>query len=342
MRIDVHAHIIPESFVEVSPSEQEEGVYNVRFTDETSGEVLYTARARGSNYMAEQMYSTDQRLSDMDARGIDMHALSVPTSNLFYSMEPENALKVARATNNGFAELVSAHPDRFVALASVPLQTPGGAARELERAVRELGLHGVQIATNVNGKNLDDPELTPFYAKVQELDVPVFIHPNNILGSDRLNAFHLGNLIGNPTEDALAVASLIFGGVLKEFPRLKFYVAHGGGSCPFLRGRWEHGWRVRDDARTRIDRPPSEYFRLFYFDSLTHSGPALNYLVEACGPDRVMLGSDYPYDMSDIDPVRAIASLPHLSDAQRELIYGGNAMQLFRIEDRGSAPTRSL
>ena len=331
-RIDVHAHIIPESFVEVSPSERAEGVYNLRFTDETSGEVLYTATSRASNYIAEQMYSTERRLSDMDERGIDMHALSVPTSNLFYSMEAEKALKVARATNNGFAELVSQHPDRFVALASVPLQAPEGAARELERAVRELGLRGVQIATNVNGKNLDDPDLAPFYARVQELDVPVFIHPNNVLGTDRLNTYHLANLIGNPTEDALAVASIIFGGVLKEFPRLKFYVAHGGGSCPFLRGRWEHGWRVRDDAKTRIDRPPSEYFRLFYFDSLTHSGPALSYLVESVGPERVMLGSDYPYDMSDTDPVRAIASLPGVSDAQRELIYGGNAMQLFRID----------
>src|SRR5207302_1333378 len=132
LRIDVHAHIIPESFVEVSPSERAEGVYNLKFTDETSGEVLYTAQSRGANFIAEQMYSTERRLSDMQDRGIDMHALSVPTSNLFYGMEAEKALKIARATNNGFAELVAAHPDHFVAIASVPLQTPEGAARELE------------------------------------------------------------------------------------------------------------------------------------------------------------------------------------------------------------------
>ena len=164
------------------------------------------------------------------------------------------------------------------------------------------------------------------------MDVPVFIHPHGVLGADRLRDYHIGNLIGNPTEDAIAAASLIFGGVLKEFPRLKFYIAHGGGSCPFLRGRWEHGWRVREDTKRRIDRPPSEYFRLLYFDTLTHSGPALNYLVETVGPERLMLGSDYPYDMSDTDPVRAIAAVPGLTDAQRELMYGGNAMALFRIE----------
>jgi aminocarboxymuconate-semialdehyde decarboxylase len=332
LRIDVHAHIIPDSFVDISPDDSEGETYTLRFTDERTGDVLYTAQQRANNYEAEQMYSTDRRLRDMAARGIDMHALSVPTSNLFYQMEIDKAIRTARATNNAFAHIVAGHPDRFVALASVPLQAADEAATELERAVRELGLRGVQIATNVNGKNLDDSSLTLFYRKVQELDVPVFIHPYGVLGADRLRSHHLANLIGNPTEDAIAAASLIFGGVLKEFPRLKFYIAHGGGSCPFLRGRWEHGWRVREDARTRIDRPPSEYFRLLYFDSLTHSGPALNYLVETVGPERVMLGSDYPYDMSDTDPVRAIASLPGLSDGQRELIYGGNAMQLFKIE----------
>jgi aminocarboxymuconate-semialdehyde decarboxylase len=179
--------------------------------------------------------------------------------------------------------------------------------------------------------NLDDASLAPFYAKVQELDVAVFIHPLTVLGAERLRRFHLGNLIGNPTEDAVAAASLIFGGVLKEFPRLKFYIAHGGGSCPFLRGRWEHGWRVRPEARIKIDRPPSEYFSLLYFDSLTHSGPALNYLVETVGPERVMLGTDYPYDMSDVDPLKTIASLPHLTDMQRDMIYGDNAAALFKI-----------
>jgi aminocarboxymuconate-semialdehyde decarboxylase len=163
------------------------------------------------------------------------------------------------------------------------------------------------------------------------LDVPVFIHPSNVLGGDRLRRYHLQNLIGNPSDTAVAAASLIFGGVLKEFPRLKFYLAHGGGSCPLLRGRWDHGWRVRPEARANIERPPHDYFRLLHFDSLVHSVPALNFLAETVGAERVMMGTDYPFDMGDRDPVKTIASLPHLSDNQKEMIFGGNAAALFKI-----------
>jgi len=168
------------------------------------------------------------------------------------------------------------------------------------------------------------------FAKLQELDVPLFLHPSGF-SPERLGSYHLNNLIGNPTDTATAAASLIFGGVLKEFPRLKVYLAHAGGSCPYLRGRWEHGWRVRPEAKQHIQKPPSEYIGLLYFDSLAHSVPALSFLVESMGPERVMLGTDYPFDMRDEDPVKTIASLPHVSNAERELIYGGNAQALFKI-----------
>jgi aminocarboxymuconate-semialdehyde decarboxylase len=254
--------------------------------------------------------------------------LSVPPFLFLYSVPPADSLELCRKINNAFADAVSRHPTRFAALANLPMQEPELAARELERAVRELGLRGAEICSNVNGKNLDDKGLAPFYAKLQELDVPVFIHPSNVLGADRLRPYHLQNLIGNPSDTAVAAASLIFGGVLKEFPRLKFYLAHGGGSCPFLRGRWEHGWQVRREARARIVRPPSEYLKLLYFDSLVHSVPALNYLVETMGAGRVMMGSDYPFDMGDARPVNDIAALPHLADDQKELIFGDNAARL--------------
>ena len=260
-----------------------------------------------------------------------MHVLSVPPFFFFYDMDAVTSLERCRRINDAFAETVSRHPGNFVALANVPMQAPQDAAGELERSVKQLGLRGVEICSNINGRNLDDGSLAPFYAKLQELDVPIFIHPSNVLGADRLPSYHLQNLIGNPTDTAAAAASLIFGGVLKEFPRLKFYLAHGGGSCPYLRGRWEHGWRVRPEAKAHIDRPPSEYFRLLYFDSLVHSVPALNYWTETAGPERVMLGTDYPFDMGDYESVKTVASLPHSSDAQKELVYGGNAAALFKI-----------
>ena len=331
MKIDVHAHYIPESLIDREATGRSPGAYGIRITQEGTEQVIHTETFQAVGFDAEQIYSLDRRLRDMQAQQVDMHALSVPPFCFSYGLDTATSLALCRRFNNAFAETVQRHPDRFVALANLPMQAPEEAARELERAVKELGLRGAEICSNIAGRNLDDKRLAPFYAKLHELDVPVFIHPSNVLGADRLGSYYLHNLIGNPTDSAVAAASLIFGGVLKEFPRLKFYLAHGGGSCPYIRGRWEHGWRVRPEGKVAIDRPPSEYFKLLYFDSLAHFGPALNYLVETVGPERVMLGTDYPFDMGDTDPVKTIAALPHLSDSQKDLIYGANAAALFKI-----------
>jgi aminocarboxymuconate-semialdehyde decarboxylase len=334
MRIDVHAHYLPASLVDLERGDPADQAFAVRITRPGSAEVLFAAEEVAQGYAPEQLYDLDRRRLDMQRQGVDMHVLSVPPPlNFFATIEPERALTICRVVNDAFARAVADDSEHFIGLATVPLQAPERAAVELERAVRELGLRGVEIGTNVDGTNLDEPGLRPFYAKAQELNVPIFIHSTGRkIGAERLSRYHFNNLVGNPTEDALAAGSLIFGGVLKEFPRLKVYIAHGGGSCPLLRGRWDHGWTVRPEARLQIQRPPSEYFSLLMFDSLTHSGPALSFLVETVGPERVMLGTDYPYDMRDADPVRSIAALPRLSDRERELIFGGNAAALFSLE----------
>ena len=330
MKIDVHAHYVPQDCIgEVTGLDGH--IYGLRIAQEGLRQMPYTHNSRNIAFEAEQIYAIERRLKDMDAQLVDIQVLSVPPFFFFYAIDPAQCLDLCRKINDAFAETVRDYPKRFVALANLPMQEPQMAARELERSVRELGLSGAEICSNINGKNLDDKSFAPFYAKLQELDVPVFIHPSNVLGSERLRGYHLQNLIGNPSDTAVAAASLIFGGVLKEFPRLKFYLAHGGGSCPFIRGRWDHGWQVRPEARRNIDRPPSDYFRLLCFDSLVHSVPALNYLVETVGPRRVMMGSDYPFDMGDKNPVNDIAALPHLSDDQKEMIFGGNAAALFKL-----------
>ena len=302
MVIDVHAHHIPYGCVD-----------------------LENATLGGVTSLGD-LTDINRRIRDMDATGVDMHVLSVPPGLL------NRPTETVRWLNNGIAETVDQDRHRFIGLATAPMDTPEEAPGELERAVKELGLRGVEIGSNVHGMNLDAREFAPFYGKLQELDVPVFIHPVNVLGAERMGLYHLGNLLGNPTDTAVAAASLIFGGVLKEFPTLKFYLAHGGGSCPYLRGRWEHGWKVRTDAKVNITRSPSDYFKLLHFDSLTHSIPALSYLVESVGAERIMLGSDYPFDMGDPDPVKTVASLPHLSKSQKELILDGNARALFKLD----------
>ncbi len=327
MKVDVHAHYIPETFVRPA-----DNGFGVQIGGNGDPEAALEMFVRAAGFDGEQLYSIGRRLSDMRAQGVDMHVLSPPPHLFLYSLDPDRALALCRRINDAFAETVRRHAQSFVAIADVPLQSPEAAAGELERAVKELGMRGVEICSNVNGMNLDDRGLWPFYAKMQELDVPAFIHPSGVLGADRLRNYYLVNLIGNPTDTAVAAASLIFGGVLKEFPRIKFYLAHGGGSCPFIRGRWEHGWRVRPEGKLHIEKPPSEYFGQLYFDSLVHDLPALNYLVDTVGPERVMLGTDYPFDMGDYDSVRTIGSLPHRSAAEKERVYGGNAAGLFRLE----------
>ncbi len=302
MKIDIHAHYTPESCLE-----SQEGV-------------------REPGNLVGAMTDLGKRLQDMDNQGVDVQAIS-PWPGLL-----NRDLAMARRFNDGTTEAVNRHPTRLVGLASVPMDSPTEAVAELERAVKELGMRGVEIGSNVKGVNLDAKEFAPFYAKVQELDVPVFIHPVEPLGVDRLQSYYLSNILGFPTDTAVAAASLIFGGVLKEFPRLKICLAHGGGTSPFLIGRWEHGWRVRKEPKAVIQRPPSEYFNLLYFDFITHSAPALSYLVENVGAEKVVLGTDYPFDMGKYDGVEFIAALPGLSDDQREMIYGRNTAALLKLD----------
>lgn len=297
--IDVHAHYIPEDCLDMAESPP------------------------ASGGMTGDMTDVAKRLQDMAAMGVDIQAISAWLG--FYSRD----LATARRHNDSLAATVHQYPDKFVGLAIAPMAEPETAPAEMERAVKELGLLGVEIGSNVLGKNLDEPEFGPFYAKVQELDIPVFIHPVNVLGQDRLSKYHLDNLIGNVTDTAVAAACLIFGGVLKEFPRLKFYLAHGGGSCPYIKGRWDHGWqaRVRDGKN---DKSPSEYLKLFYYDALTHSSETLSYLVAFAGAERVMVGTDYPFNMGEMEPLKRLQEID-LSEAQRELIKGGNAAALFKM-----------
>jgi len=232
--------------------------------------------------------------------------------------------------NDATAEAI-AGSERFIGLATLPMQEPEAAVAELERCIKELGFRGLEILTNVQGENLHASRFAPLYRKMQELDVAAFVHPQNVLGQDRLSEFFMNNIIGNPSDTAVAAGCLIFGGVLEEMPDLRFVLAHGGGTCPMLRGRWEHAWRQHLVVETQISRPPSEYFSKLYFDTLTHSTPVLNYLVETVGHERLMLGSDYPFGMGDYTPPVSVQAVPHLTDAQREAIYSENAIRVFGL-----------
>ena len=326
--IDVHAHIIP---LKGGKSEGKyKDIWFRIYKDSFSRDVL-SVKGMAPAVISEQLFNVDLRLKEMDDTNVDMQALSVMPPLIQYDIDPQLCMSYSRTLNDAIADVVRAHPDRFVGLGTVPLQAPKEAAKELERAMKELGMKGAQIVPDVNGRNFDWPKLWPFYEKAEELGAFILVHPTNPPGVERMPKYHLRNLIGNPLATTIAVASLIFGGVLKDFPKLKFCFSHAGGFAPYQRGRFEHGYKVRVECKEFIQKPPSEYFKLLYFDTITHSVPVLEFLAKNVGIEKVLLGSDYPFDMADPDPVATVNRMKRVTAADKKKILGKTAAKLLGI-----------
>ena len=329
MNIDVHAHYVPSDSLKMAA---EIGArHGLKLSENERGRDVLTRDGKAFlSQLKAEFCDLDLRLSIMDQQGVDMQVLSPAGSYFFYWMAAAESLEYARWFNDRSAGAVAKHPRRFVALASVPLQDSARAAVELERAMTQLGLRGAEIASNINGRYLDDSVFDSFWEAAQALDAVLFVHPNQVVGAERMRDYNLANLIGNPTDTSLAFAKLIFGGVLERFPRLKFLLAHGGGFLPYAWGRLDRGYRIQNSSSARISKPPSEYVKLLYFDTITHSPMALKYLITNFGADHVLLGSDYPYDMGDPEPVASLAAT-RIEHAQISEVAGANACKLFRI-----------
>ncbi len=275
-------------------------------------------------------HNIERRLADMDAAEVDMHVLSASPQTWLYGQEAAIGTAASAIQNDGIARLVKEKPDRFCGIATLPMQAPEKAAAELRRAMQTLGLRGAMIASNVNGKNLDDPSFEPVWAAAAELDAFFVIHPGNIAGADRLRSYYLNNLIGNPLDTTIAAACLIFGGVLERHPTFKPVMVHGGGFIPYQGGRWVHGWHVRPEPKVHLKHSPEKYLERFRYDTICHSNTSLEFLISSAGADRVFLGSDYPYDMGMLDCVRHVRSLS-IPAASRDMILGGHAKTLLAL-----------
>ncbi|HCU91135.1 MAG TPA: amidohydrolase [Gammaproteobacteria bacterium] len=279
-----------------------------------------------------KMQSLDERLADMDAMGVDVQAITVPPYQYYYWAEPEVGREVTWQLNNHLAETVAKEPDRFVAMGTVPLQNTEMAVAELERCIGELGMRGVEISAHVGAEELSAKRLAPFFAKAEELDILIFIHPEGFSHADRFTEHYFINLIGHPLESTLAVSHLIFDGVLDRYPGLKICVAHGGGYIPSYVGRMDHAHRERDDCREFISSAPSSYLSKFYFDTLVFEPDQLAFLTEKYGSDRILLGTDYPYDMGEEDPLGLVSKVAQLDGDARAAVCGLNAARLLKLE----------
>lgn len=275
----------------------------------------------------------EERLRDMDAMGIDIQAISVAPPQYYYWAEADLGMKLARMQNDNLARIVAERPDRFVGLGTVPLQDVAATLDELDRIAHDLRFPGIEICTNVNGLDFDDPRFLPFWERVRDLDLLVVVHPNGFTHGERLAAYYLINTVGMPLDSTVFLARLIFGGVLERVHDLKVCVVHGGGYLPSYPSRYDHAWNERADVREFIpDHPPSHYLKGLFFDTMLYDANELGTLVARYGADHVLLGTDYPYDMGEDDPVRLICSVEGLSDDERSQILGGNAARLLNLE----------
>jgi aminocarboxymuconate-semialdehyde decarboxylase len=280
--------------------------------------------------MRAQHSDVETRLADMEAAGIDVQVISPAPLHYCYWADPDLAAPAARLVNDFIAGMVESARGRFVGLGQIPMQSPEHAVGEMRRAVGELGFRGVEINTNVAGRELSERAFRPVFAAAEELGCLIFLHPNGFTQGQRLSNHYLINLIGNPLETTIALHHLIFDGVLKDYPRLKVLAAHGGGFAASYAGRMDHGHAHRPDCRLCIDEPPSAYLKRIYFDTVVYTREELETLVRRYGADHIVLGTDYPYDMALPDPVGFVEGA-NLDERQKAAILGGNALSLLNL-----------
>jgi aminocarboxymuconate-semialdehyde decarboxylase len=333
--VDIHCHVETQEATDLVRGIPHPPEAAMVFGNDATREV----NRRQQENIHTAITSVEARLQHMDRTGIDIQAISTAPGQYYYWAEPDLGRQTARLINENIARICGDHPDRFVGLATVPLQAPEFAVTELERAVKQLGLRGVEICTNVNGEELSAQKFRPFFAKAQELGALIFMHPSGFTHGQRLSDHYFINVIGNPLDSTVAVHHLIFDGVLEAYPRLKIVVAHGGGFLPAYSGRIDHAHGARTDCRRIIKKKPTSYLRKLYFDTIVFTHHQLEYLAEQWGSDHILLGTDYPYDMALPDAVRFVETAG-VSESDKAAMLGLNAARLLNIKPPRAAPKK--
>ncbi|MCI0464840.1 MAG: amidohydrolase [Gemmataceae bacterium] len=335
-KIDLHTHILPRTWPDLARRYGYGGFVSLDHHGPGCARMVIDGKL--FREIEDNCWDPERRLADCDRHGVKLQVLSTVPVMFSYWARPEHTLDLSRLLNDHLAEVVARYPDRFVALGNLPMQAPDLAIAELERCVRELGFPGVQIGTHVNGWNLDHPNLFPILQAAERLDAAVFVHPWDMLGKERMQGYFLPWLVGMPAETSLAICSVIFGGVLDRLPRLRLCFAHGGGAFPGTFGRIEAGYRARPDlCAANGCHSPGSYLGRFYVDSLVHDADGLNRLLQLFGPERVALGSDYPFPLGETEPGRLIGSMPLSPRVKRQLL-AETAREFLGLKETAPSP----
>jgi len=341
MKIDVHTHILPKDLPSFKEKYGYGGFIQLDHHKPCAARML---RDDGKFFreIESNCFDADARLPEMDATEVDVQVISTVPVMFSYWAKPADGLDISKFLNDHIAGVVAKHPSRFVGLGTIPLQDPDLAIEELGRCMKELGLAGVQIGSHVNDWNLSDEKLFPVFEAAAKLNAAVFVHPWDMMGEAKMQKYWLPWLVGMPAEVSLAICSMIFGGVFERLPNLRVCFAHGGGAFPITVGRVAHGFEARPDL-CAIDnkKSPRDYLGKFFVDSLVHDAAALKYVVELFGDKKVLLGTDYPFPLGELEAGKLIESIASFSPEQKERLLWENALQWLGLDKAHFADRKS-
>ena len=332
MKIDIHTHILPKNWPDLSKKYGYCGFVSLDHYKPCCAKMMIDGKF--FREIQDNCWDPKIRVKDCDHTNVDVQVLSTVPVMFSYWAKPKDTLDLSKFLNDHIASVVNDYPNRFLGLGTLPMQSPDLAIKEMERCIKDLNLSGIEIGSHINDWNLDNENLFPIYEAAEELGAAIFVHPWDMMGKEKMPKYWLPWLVGMPAETSLAICSMIFGGVFEKFKKLKVCFSHGGGSFPFTIGRIEHGFNVRPDL-VAVDNKvnPRDYLGKFYLDSLVHDGMALKYLVDLVGDEKIVLGSDYPFPLGEHHPGKLIESMSVLSAESKENLLWKNAAEFLGIEN---------